>query len=332
MKDCIYFYIPEGISSATQFYVNILQDVYLSRGLECKITDKLSDIPYRANIVTIRPLEFLKVWATKRPRYTVTWFQGISPEEIKMEYKPSMRRFIKIPVHEYAENLCLKACNVCLFVSDAMRSHYIKKYGVIPTKTFIMPCFNMEYNERLIRNNPHRYEHPSFVYAGNLSSWQCFERTLELFKKIKAVLPNASLKIYTHEIDKASSILKKQNIDAKVDCVSVQQLSEELADYKYGLIVRDDIEVNNVATPTKMNSYMSSGLIPVYSNVIDAYKQPISGHKYVIPFLSDEEAITKILQIEQTTVSVDGIVNEYGDIFLNYWNRDKYIKELSAIL
>ena len=332
MNDSIYFYIPEGCSSATKFYVDIIKDVYSSHGLECKLTDKLADIPYRANVVTIRPLEFLKVWLTKHPKYTLTWFQGLSPEEIKMEYKPSLRRFLKIPVHEFAEKLCLKVCDVCLFVSDAMRNHYIRKYGIIPDKSFIMPCFNMEFNENLIRKNPYRYERPTFVYAGNLSSWQCFKHTLKLYKKIKDILPDASLRIYTHEIDKALSILKEHNVDAKVDCVSAQQLSEELADYKYGFIVRDDIVVNNVATPTKMNSYMSSGLIPVYSDVIEAYKQPISGHAHVIPFLTDEEAINKILHMEQTPISVDKIVNEYGDIFSKYWNRNKYIEELSAIL
>lgn len=45
-------------------------------------------------------------------------------------------------------------------------------------------------------------------------------------------------------------------------------MSEALADVKFGFVLRNDVPVNRVATPTKLSSYLSAGVIPVFSKYL----------------------------------------------------------------
>ena len=47
---------------------------------------------------------------------------------------------------------------------------------------------------------------------------------------------------------------EQYDVDVSIYSVPLSDLNNTLKQFKYGFIVRDDIAVNNVATPTKMNS------------------------------------------------------------------------------
>lgn len=328
-KPVVYFYVPEGYNPATQYYVDIIKDSFRQKGCECVDATRLSYIPRHASIATIRPLEFLTSTLLKAPAKTLTWFQGITPEEIRMMFRPSLKLSAKIRLHTLAERFCLKRTGLAMFVSRRMAEHYREKYGVAPKRSLVMPCFNCALDEQLIRKNAHRYETPSFVYAGNMAPWQCIDDTLELFKKIKAQIPGSTLTIYTGDKAEACRKLNEHGVEAVVEFRPLDELPAALAKHKYGLIVRDDIAVNNVATPTKMNSYMAAGLIPVYSDVVDAYKENLSGCEYTVPFADINDCVRRIKDFERTQVDVERLIGSFSLIFDRYWNRDIYLTELA---
>lgn len=86
--------------------------------------------------------------------------------------------------------------------------------------------------------------------------------------------------------------------------------------------------MNNVATPTKMNSYMAAGVIPIYSDVIGDFQKVFNGLKYVIPFVQFDEAMEKVLRMEQDRIDCNYIKIEYKKIFDSYYSTDSYIESL----
>lgn len=331
-KPVVYFYVPEGYNPATQYYVDIIKDSFRQKGCECVDAVRLAEIPRHASIVTIRPLEFMISTLLKVPAKTLTWFQGITPEEIRMMFSPSLKLTAKIRLHTFAERFCLKRTGLAMFVSRRMAEHYHEKYGLAPKHSLVMPCFNCALDEQLIRKNTQRYETPSFVYAGNMAPWQCIDETLELFKKIKAQISGSTLTIYTGDKTEACRKLNEHGVDAVVEFKPLGELPGALAQHKYGLIVRDDIEVNNVATPTKMNSYMAAGLIPVYSNVVDAYKENLLGCEYTVPFADANDCVNQIKGIERLPIDVERLINSFSNVFNRYWNRDNYLSGIDNML
>ena len=76
---------------------------------------------------------------------------------------------------------------------------------------------------------------------------------------------------------KANNLIEEHNIKtAYVKYVDLRDLNNELLKYKYGFLLRRDNLVNNVATPTKMNSYLACGLIPIFTDAITDYKDQIN--------------------------------------------------------
>ena len=195
-----------------------------------------------------------------------------------------------------------------------------------------MPCFNQGIDESCFTAS--KYEKPTFVYAGNMSKWQCVNESIGLFSKIKEKLPEASLTILTADQNEARALLSKHNVEAEVKYVSLSKLSAEMGKYKYGFLLRDDILINNVATPTKMNSYMASGVIPVFSDVISDFKDVFSPLKHIVTCGKDDfnSSIEQIVKIEEQGVDAREVLNEYRGVFGTYYNRDAYITRIAEKL
>ena len=196
------------------------------------------------------------------------------------QFENSLSKYFRKALWEFLERFALKHAEKIFFVSETMLGHYKRKYGYAKKNHFIMPCFNQELDLSCFTVD--KYKSPSFVYAGSMSRWQCIDETLLLYKKIKQQFPQAALTLLTKEQEYAKQLCEKYHVTADIQFVPSSELQNKLKEYKYGFIVRDDITVNNVATPTKMNSYMAAGVIPVYSDVIGDFKSQFSDVLYTI--------------------------------------------------
>ena len=229
------------------------------------------------------------------------------------------------------EYLTLRVSKFNLFVSDRMLEHYEKTYKLrLRKKSFVMPCFNVDgldtYN--LCEE---RYNHNVFCYVGSLAAWQCFPETVELYKKIEATVPDAFLKVYTSDQKTAKDYLKQAGIkNYSVGFVTQDKLPLALSNCKFGFIIRDDILVNNVATPTKMSTYLSCGVIPIFSDCISAFKEHFSHYKYFIPVSANSYAEVKDKLCQK--IDVSSLSQEYQYVFQSYYNTQYYIAEISKRL
>ena len=324
------FVEKQEMNDATSFYIGIIKSAIEKITDEVKVVSSIKEIGKNDIVIVVTIKTFFLVWLKNRKQTIYIWFQGILPEENLMMFK-GYKKYFKFFSNRILEKLALSYCNKAFFVSEAMHIHYKKVYGYKGNKHFIMPCFNQEISEECFKDE--KYNNPSFVYAGNLAKWQCVDKTLELFKSIKANFPDATITLLTKEKEKAMELANEFGIrDITVKYVPYTELNTEMSKYKYGFLLREDNAVNNVATPTKMNSYMACGVIPVFSDVIGDFKYALSEVKYKISVSSFDDCIDDLKEIENNGVNSTEILKEYKRVFATYYSKDFYIDKIINFL
>lgn len=321
---------PAELNDATSHYVDIIKKALTASNFTYREVSNTSSIQDDEIVIVITIKTFFLTWLKNHKQRIYIWFQGVLPEENLISFH-GLKKYFKYAYNRILEKLALKYSEKIFFVSESMHKHYTDIYGYKENKHFIMPCFNQDLDVSCFTDS--KYNHPTFVYAGSLASWQCVEKTLELFSLIKTEIPSSKLTLLTAEKDKAYELLNKYGIhDAEVKYVHYKDLNEELAKYKYGFLIREDIIVNNVATPTKMNSYMACGIIPIFSSVIGDFNEVFANIKYKVPVVSEKETIHAIKNIENTTISGDDVLDDYKIIFSKYYSSNYYISKISDFI
>ncbi|PBN47936.1 hypothetical protein [Capnocytophaga sputigena] len=329
----IKIFLPDNdsLNDATAHYIYLIEKAIVKAGgssIKCK---KITDIHSKDIVITIQLSVFIKYFfffLIKRNQL-VHWLQSISPEEAQL----SNPNILLHPLRVLAEILVLRISKKLFLGAESMLRHYESKYNLkIQHKSIIIPC----YNKHLQRDTffiANKYATPSFVYAGSLSAWQCFEETVEIYKKIEDTLDNSKLTVLTAEEERAKIILKEKGIQRfEVKYVPLIQLDNELSKHKYGFLIRKEHIVNYVATPTKMNSYLSVGLIPIFTDAVADFNTKINLQDYELKISSDvciDDAVNKILSFEKNNiVKTDKYYNIVKCIFDNYYSDEKNLDNI----
>lgn len=255
----------------------------------------------------------------------IVWMQGVVPEESYMRRHSKLR----FSVLSYIERIVLKKSKLLLLVSDDMLKHYEKKYKLeLRDKSVIMPCFN---ETAIIEEafSEYKYKENTFLYAGGMAKWQCFEQMVDLYSLIEKADNNAMFYVYTFDKDVAESIIRSRNIkNYKVDYAPKANLSSKIKSIKYGFVLREDCVVNNVATPTKFSNYLANGIIPIYCDALRSFADIDSKTKIgIVCNLSDlNMGAKKIIEHTKLNVNADEIKKKCQFVFDTYYNQDKYIE------
>lgn len=325
------FLIDGDENDATDYYLHIISEAIRENNDECKKVYDLKSISNIDTVITIHPKAFFQIWKNNKRQPIIHWFQGLIPEEAMMLFENyPLKKYPRNWLYSFLERFILKRATFVFFVSEAMRQHYKEKYNYRKNNYIIMPCFNQLLNKKAF--NESRYKKTTFVYAGSMSKWQCIDETLQIFRSIKSEIPSANLTLLTKEKDEAQRFLDKYGLyDAQIKYIPYTELNNELNKYKFGFIIREDNPVNNVATPTKMNSYLANGVIPIYSDYIYDFKKNLSGYKNLITYNGDiNKCIQSIKHLDD--VSPINIYHEYTIIFNKYYNENMYVNMISEVL
>ena len=320
-------------NDATREYINILKDA-VTEAFGITEIKTIYSVDYADDddiFIVISPQAIIKnkLFLTKKRKY-IYWFQGVAPEEVRFLFK-GLYTHIKAFIFQYTEKYVLKNARQILFVSEKLHQHYKAKYGYNKNNYMIMPCFNQVLDESAFVES--KYKTPKFVYAGSMAQWQCPEETISLFSEIKKSIPEATFTILTADQEQARKLLSQSNTEAEVKYIPLKDLPTEMAKYKYGFLLREKMIINEVSTPTKMNSYIASGVIPIFSDVIGDFKDVFRSLKYSVACDNDYDGIIKkILEIENINIDSKDILNEYQSIFKSYYNRDAYVSSIAKRL
>ncbi|MCX3264077.1 glycosyltransferase family protein [Pedobacter agri] len=184
---------------------------------------------------------------------------GIFPEELKFA------RSKKFIVFALIEKYVFSKLTRIICVTNAMRNHFIKKYPHTNSDNYfvynILPSFNTEYISPEPLNSTDKI---NVIYSGNLQAWQNINLMLKVISSNDK--PHIKYTILTGDVDGFKKELSRINLlHAEVLLASVkpQELPEYYSQAHYGFILRDDIDVNRVANPTKLIEYLSFGIIPI---------------------------------------------------------------------
>lgn len=308
--------------AVTGYYLDTIGKAYKQKGEETRDFYSWNEYKPEKNDITViaTPLEVF-VPLLRRKKF-VFWFQGIRPEESYSVHKSSFKKKIL----EIAEKIILKKALFMFFVSDCMKEHYIKKYGVdIDGRYYTMPCSNEVMHEKSF-DVPGKYDNNVFCYAGSINSWQCVEETLRLYKNIESTSEKTKLLMLVKDRQAAEALLEKYDIkNYEIDFVPIDRLEDRLRNVKFGFIVREDIELNRVATPTKMSTYMVNGIIPIISDCLVGLNEIVDGAEYVVRLSSSDDA-ESIKDFMSKKINSADILAEYQAIYKKSYNRKEQIR------
>ena len=332
----IKFYLPKGqINDATAFYIDLIKNAFLDSDFKVSTFNKndfeINDSDY---IIVVSCWDFLSVYRKNRKAKIIIWFQGLLPEENKMLMGGSLNQKLRFPIYNWMEKKAIKKSYFNFFVSDRMRTHFSEKYDYNNDNFLIIPCYNKNLNKEYFSSNIKPKS--SFVYAGGIFPWQCFTETAAIYKEIEKNNSNAFLTVLTRDREKAEEVIKSEGIkNYKINYVSLEEVMGELGKHKYGFLLREDNIVNNCATPTKMNTYLSAGLMPIHTNAVHSFNEHINLDGYEIKGnLEYEKAklAEEILLHDDIQIDYDAYYDVCDSNFKEYFDDTYHIKKIKSKL
>lgn len=315
-------------NDATDYYVQLIKKSLEENGQEVLIVDDIKKIKKTDKVLTITLKAFFYTWLRNPKQFIFHWFQGVSPEEAKMLFsKKFFQKNIRWMYLSFFESFVLLFSKFNFFVSNAMLEHYKSKYRYKKDNYMIMPCYNQRLNIDAFYDG--KYKAPTFVYAGSLSDWQCINETLQVFKKIQYKIPAAKMFLYTSEKEKALFLIENNQVEnVVVDYVEYSKLNDKLKSIKYGFLIRENVTVNNVSTPTKMNGYLANGVIPIYSDFILDFKLNLKS-EFLISSENYLNMVDQVIAFEKLKILSNEIREEYEMLFTEYYSDEKYLNEIT---
>ena len=323
-----FIYINYNNIVVLQSYLDVVKDSLDKVGMKCEYTKSLKGVDKKDLIVYPMGIDAFKYYLKGYKKFIV-WQQGATADESFMRNHSRLRHWLLNRIDLFA----MKRAKVILYVSEYMREYYEGMGNCsFANKSYIMPCFNEEYDNSIYDGK--EYSKKNFTYVGSLDRWQCFEKTATLFKQIEDAIPDAHFKVLTFDIANAKRIIQEKGIrHYEVKCVPKEEVRNELKTVCYGFIIREDNIVNRVATPTKISSYMSAGVIPIFSTCLKDFYTLAQKIKYAkaVGDLS-EESVDEVINYVKQPIDKDEIKMEYMSVFNSYYGKQTHSQNLQTLL
>ncbi len=321
MKTAYLFCSKQALNDATSYYVRIIKEALESKGINYYEAHCLSELNNADIIITITGKYFMLSKLRYPFKKSIFWAQGIAAEEAKMGNYGRLSfwgRYI-------CERTAVKRSNVLFVVSQRMLEFYKEKYGYQGDNYVVMPCFNKQIS---VNFDLTQYREPTFVYAGSFSVWQGVDLMLDVYKLVEEQLPGSKLTILSNQKEQFEKKLINNGIkNYSIKYVSLEALGQELHKYKYGFILREDHIVNNVSTPTKMNSYLSVYIIPLFSDAVNDFADNIKLGPFTLMFKCPLDAhmiASRIVEFEKSNIDYLEYKEYVEKVFKEHYNEGLY--------
>ncbi len=325
--------VPKGLSSniVTSQMLPILNTLNASNNntvLAVHISDKIhyahvNEVFEYENIYNIKNIkkinyiytrsvfDFFKLYIVKkilRKNYKILFdFRAIVSEESSLRNNSKAKKILLSQLEKFA----YRKADKIHAVSYTMENYLSLKFGRKEIKV-IPCCTDINY---LKHSNPK--DKIKFVYVGGISEWQKFDTILNTYKKMQEQLKNTTFTVITLEVEKARHLLQKNSLDdVEVKSLPQREVIDELKKYDFGFLLRDDIVLNNVASPIKFVEYIAQGVIPILSKGVGDYSELVEKHKIgiVVDFKDNELKIQELNQLLKDPL----ITNKLYDISENF--------------
>jgi hypothetical protein len=238
---------------------------------------------------------------------------GAGPEEAYLSRKiRGALDFSMVDWMNEAETRFIDRADKLIVVTNNMVEHLERKHNkIIERKTKILPIFVEDYFLSRIEKNKARKnlnfgDEIIFIYSGGVQVYQCLEKTIDFFAKIKKFIPSARLMILTPSVSVVSE--KINSLDPSVfESIYLRSCTkEELPDFisaaDFGFVIRDKDVINYVAAPTKCVEYMARGVRVICTDFSGNAVYYVNKFNYgvsISPELNDSDLSRVINYVEQ---------------------------------
>ena len=319
-KAYIYMNYPNVV--VLNVYLDVIKEALVRLNYECEYIKDFNEVSKKDLIVFPMGKDAFKYYF-KGYRNFILWQQGATGAESFMRHSSKIRSGIL----NYMDCFAMKKAKMIFYVSQYMQEYYEKMaHTSFEHKAYVMPCFNEVLDKELLEKKD--YSKKVFTYVGSLDLWQCFNETVDIYAEIEKRIPSAFFKVLTFNTEKAKEIIKAKNIkNYSVACVPKEQVKSELENATYGFIIRHDIEVNRVATPTKISSYLSAGVLPIYSTCLKDFHAQAHGKAFAYA-LNPKEDIDGLIQFINSDLDKSLVQQEINDLFSTYYSTESHITNI----
>lgn len=243
------------------------------------------------------PLMILSKMNNKAMRLILD-FHGIVPEELKYVHKLLASGVMSSVEKAFFSTLSRKFECSAVFVTKKMQEFYQKKYShefVNLKASVIYPILPknglrelVEKDQVMIKELRAKLsiEESDIVvgYSGNLQKWQNIDLMLRYIAEcssqhnVKFLILTGHVSAFMRWLENYEAIPRNR---IKILSVEPQHLWLYYSVMNYGFVLRDNIDVNQVANPTKLVEYLFYGIVPiVLSPKIGDYDE--LGYDYII--------------------------------------------------
>lgn len=245
--------IQEPFLVDTNAYVQLLDFHYTAHHLKLREYINRAQLVYAQTMIYSSP--YLSAYYSTGK--IITDAHGIASEEERMVNRHSRGRLMDI-----FEKQAARYSRAVVVVTEAMAEYYRKNFNCESTEFIHIPICSVlqEQQDWPIK------ERKTVIYAGGLHVWQNVDLMLDIAEKKSDLFDFVFL---TNEIDVFKDKLKDRHFVSPVKVASVEhdEINKYLSQAEYGLLLRDDTPVNNVAFPTKLIEYLANGVIPIVKSV-----------------------------------------------------------------
>jgi len=178
---------------------------------------------------------------------------GAVPEELAMNGKNG-----ETVLFEKVERFAVRRADVIVSVSHVLGRHIRKKHGVDDGRIIVLPIFS-----GLEAGTKGKVFSKRVIYCGGMQKWQ------QVGKMLEYVHTHKDHALFTFLVPDPEAVRSEyramygEAFPGTVESVDPAGLADRYAEHSFGLVLREDILLNNVACPTKLVEYLQHGIVPI---------------------------------------------------------------------
>ena len=260
------------------------------------------------------------------------------------EQMETLKKRTKRRINIFNEKLLLNNSDKIICVSKALRDYYVTKFKLNNEAFSVFPgAADSDYffYDKEIRNSFREKlnfskEDIVIVYSGRLEmKWEIPDKVFDFFKDLNSKKINYKLLLITPDIAIANELIKEYDLEGLVFvmAISFKDVNKYLNASDVGLLLREDVVMNNVASPTKFAEYLMAGLPVIISAAVHDFAETVQVTEFgaVVNGLesmtnNEYEQLEKSLTLDRNTIATWGLQNLSKRTFI-----EKYLKLLKTI-
>jgi len=250
--------------------------------------------------------------------------RGLPLEESEMRYGDRKIHVINRKNKRKALDFAKSHCDMYNFVTNEMRKYLLEKYSyknelpytIIPT-LYHPEDVDWEGWERVVQLERYTPDQMVVSYIGSTASWQSTSQLISIIEKIGTAYKKARFIILTNgEIEEIKSLPSDVKDRLTVKGVPHSQMKYYLKMSDFGIVIRDENIVNQVAAPTKIAEYLTAGVSMLYAGnigILRDIKDKVDA-SMLISVDQDSNWIVKIDNLYSQKKKVNSAVLDYFDM------------------